>query len=401
MNATPRSRPLLLALFACSVCAFPSHAHAHAVVLAAPPALPPPRAPHASAAPSAPETAEAPASPAQDAPRPEGAAPPTRGPNELAPRPESLLNPATLNPNQDPATTAPPPPPWPQQGGTGLAPGPDFPELAEPPQPQLEGIAPAPGNHGNPPSTGTTAPAMNPAPYPPSLSAGAHPLLPDLEMPPRPETKGTGVFITAGVLFGTAIGEYVASHLMLARRCVRPLVGTDLEGDAADAYLAVCSVTMLQAGALKLHGSINALASIGAAAAAASIRARYDAHMDVFKHGRHRPTQKLRTAGTALAGAGLMTWLTSAVITWAGAVACTDLPCAERLRGIQNGLSLGSMAFVATGTAMVTYGILYERRHTQNATAHRQVQQVQQLKQLQLTPTAARGHIGITLVGQF
>lgn len=220
-------------------------------------------------------------------------------------------------------------------------------------------------------------------------------LLPTIETPPKPDAKGTGAFVTSGVLFVAAIGEYIAAHSLLKKRCVRPLAGADLLGDEADQYVADCSITMLQAGALKLHGSINALASIGIAAAGASIRARYDAHHDVFESGRHKKTQPLRTAGASLLGVGLFTWLGSAVGTWAGTIACTELGCVERLRTAQNVLTLSSFALITSGTGMLTYGLLYERRYTENATIYGHIQR------MQLLPTASRNHVGVSLVGRF
>ncbi|TPV97047.1 MAG: hypothetical protein B7733_01485 [Myxococcales bacterium FL481] len=219
--------------------------------------------------------------------------------------------------------------------------------------------------------------------------------LPAIAVPPKPTARGTGVFVASGILFATAVGEYIAAHVLLKRQCLQALALLDPLSEETGEEVTACSASMLQAAALKLHGSINALASVGVAAAGGSIRARHDAHRDVFESGRHHQTQNLRTAGAAMLGVGLFTWLGSAAGTWASTVACDDLDCVERLRGAQTALTLSSFALVTVGTGVLTYGLLYERRYAENATIYGHIQR------LQLLTTARRGQVGVHLVGQF
>src|SRR5690606_18430953 len=206
------------------------------------------------------------------------------------------------------------------------------PELVEPPQPEVSGPPPEPPSsrkRGRP----ARGPDERPAAVPDLIDEDAPP--PSFRLPPpeRPPFSAVGLFAGAAVTFVSALTEQIVAHVLVDRRCVRPLSEAEYEdaesvGEAVDR----CAPSVLPAVVLRVHSDIALLATIGLATAGGVARGRRDAWDHVFRIERQPRITGMRVAGIALMATGVITWFTAGAAAWGWLGSCKTASCVNRAR---------------------------------------------------------------------
>lgn len=298
---------------------------------------PPPEQPKQR--PSTPPPAPAPARPSSPPPEPIPDQPPgpAPAPPELPPDPKTLGLPEPDDPRAvDPAAADP------------------FANIedAEPPQPEVSGPPPAP-------EKGPGAAPMMPGAEP-GLIPGEDEQRPWLPPPERPLYSGVGLFVGAGVTFVIAVVEQSIAHVLVAEECIRPSDGANLETSEDFGNLLVeCAPGLVPAAALRIHSDLNLFATVLFSGVGAGLRANRDAWDVVF--GEHRIRDRNRSlliAGGALSGIGFATWLTTSAVAWNMLGNCGDADCAIRARLLAFTTRDLSVAMMAAGVGMLSYGFV-------------------------------------------
>ena len=222
------------------------------------------------------------------------------------------------------------------------------------------------------------------------------------KMPPpsRPPYRGIGLFVGAGVTFGIALAEQIASHVIVKRRCINPVAEqanmTDPFDDETDAEeignaIIQCVPGILPVVALRVNSDLALVAMIGMATAGAMLRADRTAYDDAFASRRQNKIARLRGAGIGVIAVGATAWLTLGPASWGVLAKCGSAKCAGRARVMSfTTRDLGAV-LVAAGAAMLAFSETYRRKH----------ELYSRERAIMWAPSIGRGYAGVSLMQRF
>jgi len=216
---------------------------------------------------------------------------------------------------------------------------------------------------------------------------------PRVPPPARPQFSGVGMLVGAGVTFVVAIVEQSIAHRLVARECIEPAEGADIQTAEDFGNLLInCAPGLVPAAPLRIHSDVNLIATVALTAAGAGLRGHRDAWDDVFrrqkKSKRHRA---LSIAGATLIPVGFASWLITSAAAWKRLGSCTDASCAIKARLMAFTTRDASVAVVAAGAGMLAYGLAYNRSHGRFARE----------KALTVAPQVSWQSLGLQLRGKF
>jgi hypothetical protein len=317
--------------------------------------------------------------------------------------PAKPVTPASKLPSQPAIAPAAPTPGAPPSPGPSPTP---IPEAAAPPSTDVPAI---PDAKGEPPQPSSTAPP----PRPVREGPGAAPRMDGKtlpgevdddddgrkRMPPpaRPPSRGTDLFIGAGVMFSVALAEQIAGHVLVKRRCIDPVAKNSMMVDTpegAEAFgdaIVRCLPGVVPAIALRVNSDLLLFGTIGMLAAGAMLRAQRKAYDDAFAQKRQRNIKALRGAGIGLVAGGVITWLTLGPTSWGLLSKCGTAKCATRARAMSfTTRDIGAL-LAASGAAMLGFAEAYRRRHDEYSRE----------RAIMFAPQFGRGMAGLGMTGRF